>query len=347
MSARDTTQRILDTARQRHGFALAGVASLEPSAYADEFHDWLARGRQGEMGYLAKNLDLRLDPASLLAGARSAIVVGDLYATRSDNRDAPLGAGEGRIARYARGRDYHTVIKKRLHALADGLASDFPGDSFRACVDTAPVLERELAARAGLGWTAKHTLVIHPREGSYLLLGVLLTSLELEPNPKPEPDHCGTCTRCIEACPTDAITPYSVDATRCLSYLTIEHRGPIEPDAFDFAGWVYGCDVCQEVCPHNSERATGATVPSAYDARRDRFDLLEVLGWSEADRREAFTTSAMKRATLAMMKRNALILLGQGGLEGEALARVRAVAADESEPDLVRATAREVLGRSV
>lgn len=343
MTASDTTRQILDSAVSRHDFALAGIASLEPSDYSDAFRDWLARGKHGEMGYLANNLDVRLDPANLLEGAKSAVVVADLYATRADNTDEPLGAGEGRIARYARGRDYHTVIKKRLHALADGLAEEFPEASFRACVDTAPVLERELAMRAGLGWTGKHTLTIHPREGSYFLLGVLFTSLELEPNPAPETDHCGTCNRCIEACPTDAITPYSVDATRCLSYLTIEHRGPIEPDAYDFAGWIYGCDICQEVCPHNSERATGATVPPAYEPRRDRFDLLEVLGWTEENRREAFTTSAMKRATLAMMKRNALILLGQAGIEGEALERVRAVAADEAEPELVRATAREVL----
>lgn len=346
-AARDLTRSVLDACTQAHGFALAGACSVEPSAWGDAFRDWLGAGKHGSMGYLENNLETRLDPARMLDGVRSAVVVGDLYATRADREDEPLGQGEGRVARYARGRDYHRVIKKRLHALADSLGAAHEGHTFRAAVDTAPVLERELAARAGMGWTGKHTLTIHPREGSYFLLGVLLTTLELEPQTSPVADHCGTCTRCIEACPTDAITPYSVDGSRCISYLTIEHRGEIEPGLRGgIQDWLYGCDICQEVCPHNSARETGAVARADYAPARDRFDLLEVLGWDENARREAFTGSAMKRATLAMMKRNAVIVLGNQALQAPSAAvleRLRQVANDEDEPELVRDAARDAL----
>lgn len=322
---------------------------MEPSAWDEEFRAWLEAGKHGSMGYLENNLETRLDPARMLEGVRSAVVVGDLYATRADGEDEPLGNGEGRVARYARGRDYHKVIKKRLHALADSLGAAHEGHTFRAAVDTAPVLEREFAARAGMGWTGKHTLTIHPREGSYFLLGVLLTTLELEPQASPVTDHCGTCTRCIDACPTDAITPYSVDGSRCISYLTIEHRGPVEPGLRGgIQDWLYGCDICQEVCPHNSARETGATARAEYAPTRDRFDLLGVLSWDEDARRDAFTGSAMKRATLAMMKRNAVIVLGnQMRREPNAVAleRLRQVGVDESEPELVRDAARDVLSQ--
>ena len=155
-------------------------------------------------------------PRALLEGAGAAIVVADLYAARGQNADAPLDPGRGRIARYARGRDYHVTIKRRLHRLCDELRADHAGAEFRAFTDTAPVPERELAGRAGLGWIGKHTLLIDPRLGSYLLLGGVLTTLEIEPpaTQTPVADHCGTCTRCVDACPTDAITPYTVDASR-------------------------------------------------------------------------------------------------------------------------------------
>lgn len=336
------------------GFAAAGVCGVEPSAWGSEFEAWLAQGKHGSMGYLERNLAIRLDPGRLLPGARSAIMVADLYESRGAASDSKVAPGRGRIARYARGLDYHQVIKKRLHELCDALRERYPDEEFRAFVDTAPVLERELAARAGLGWTAKHTLVIHPRLGSYALLGGALTTLELE---APEEqrrveDHCGTCTRCIEACPTDAIAPYSVDASRCISYLTIERREAIAEEFYEEIGdWLFGCDICQEVCPHNSPRPEGADVGEpheAYAARRDSFDLLEVLGWSEEDRRAAFTTSALKRATLAMFKRNALIVAGNQLREREApelRARIESVAVDDAEDEMVRATARAVLDR--
>lgn len=355
------------------GFALAGVADASPGRWAREFKAWLAAGKQGSMAYLERNAEERLDPGRVLPGARSVVMVADRYATRGEapqsRADELPASPRGRIARYARGTDYHVVIKKRLHALCDALRVRFPGAAFRAFVDTAPVLERELAARAGLGWIGKHTLLIHPKQGSWMLLGGVLTTLELEPPVEQEvvADHCGTCTRCIDACPTDAITPYSVDASRCVSYLTIERRGPIDPALHEGIGdWLFGCDVCQEVCPHNGGKAAKqpatagelrgkaaheeelTRVRDEYRAERDSFDLLEVLGWTAADRSRELSGSSMKRATLDMFRRNALIVLGNElrRRPDPALAsRVRRVSEDESEPELVRRTAREVAAR--
>ena len=230
------------------------------------------------------------------------------------------------------------------------LAAQYPDDVFRVCVDTAPVLEREHAQRAGLGAIGKHTLLIEQGVGSYLLLGEIITTLDLSPTPTPaDVDPCGSCTKCIDACPTDAITPWSVDATRCISYLTIEHRTTIEKRFHEAMGdWIFGCDICQEVCPHNqpTERSSGASTNAAYAPRQNTFDLLDVVGWDEQARREAFTKSAMKRAKLGMMKRNALIAAGNvlmkadcGMLRGQ----VEALAQDESQDEIVRDTAAVVL----
>jgi epoxyqueuosine reductase len=305
------------------------------------------------MGYLGEHVDVRLDPGRILRGAKSIVMVADLYATRNDGPDRAIGVREGRIARYARGRDYHKRMKKRLHATCDVLRERYPSEEFRAFTDTAPVLERELAQRAGLGWVGKHTLLIHPVRGSYFFLGGFATTLEVagEATGARVVDHCGSCTRCIEACPTDAITPYSVDGSRCISYLTIERREPID-EAFHRAigAWLFGCDVCQEVCPHNSPRGHGRVgiADEAYEPRRDGFDLLDVLGWDEADRRAAFEGTALKRATLAMMKRNAVIVAGNKLAEGEDAdlrGRLEEIAGDESESDMVRDAAATVLAR--
>lgn len=310
------------------GFALAGVASVEATARPEALREWLHAAKHGEMAYMERNREIREEPARLLDGARCAIMVADQYAERGG--DGPYQdsgesgeAGRGRIARYARGDDYHVVMKKRLHALCDELRREHPAHEFRAFVDTAPVQERELALRAGLGWIGKHTLLIHPTRGSWLLLGGIMTTLDLEVTSDDQriTDHCGSCTRCIDACPTGCISAYSVDASRCISYLTIEHRSEIAPEFHEAIGdWVFGCDVCQEVCPHNSGRSDEVDVGRAHEAytpRRDSFDLLEVLGWTEDDRRAAFRKSSMKRANLEMMKRNAGVVLGnQGGSMG-------------------------------
>jgi epoxyqueuosine reductase len=309
-SAAERTSLILQRCREL-GFALAGIAPVGPMRHEPAMREWLAEGKHGSMAYLAEHADLKADPAQLLDGAACAIMVADLYATRNNPPEIALD-GQGRVARYARGGDYHTLMKKRLHALCDDIVGRWPDARTRAFVDTAPVHERELALAAGLGWVGKHTLLINPRVGSWMFLGGVLTTLELDASQREEPDHCGTCTRCIDACPTNAITPYSVDASRCVSYLTIERREPIPDDLQRGVGeWIFGCDVCQEVCPHNSPRSgdVGGTNP-AYAGERTSFDLLEVLAWDEDARRTAFARSAMKRAKLGMMKRNAVIAAG-------------------------------------
>ena len=329
------------------GFALAGISPAEPTRYEHELRAWLDAGKHGEMHYLARHLPQRLDPRRLVEGARSIICVADRY---HDGHAGSWGrrGSHGRIARYARGDDYHVVMKKRLHRLADELASAYPAETFRACVDTAPVLERELAQRAGLGAVGKHTLLIEPGNGSWLFLGELITTLELTPSEPCVEDPCGSCTRCIDACPTGAIAPWTVDATRCISYLTIEHRSEIDRDLHEAMGdWIFGCDICQEVCPHNqpTERSRTAGVHPAYAERHGDFDLLEVLGWDAPARRDAFERSALKRAKLAMMKRNALIVSANilaHRDEPELRRRIEAIAEDPNEDQMVRATARGI-----
>ena len=347
------TASVLDQCREL-GFALAGVCRAEPIDFGEELRQWLADGRHGEMAYLEQHLEQRLDPRTMLDGARSIICVADRY--HRGGRDPWVDPAEqrppGRVARYARGDDYHKVMKKRLHALCDALAAAHPDAQFKACVDTAPIMEREHAQRAGLGAVGKHTLLIEPGVGSYLLLGEVLATIDLPPTPSAVGrDLCASCTRCIDACPTDAITPWSVDATKCISYLTIEHRGTIDERYHEPIGdWLFGCDICQEVCPHNSptRRSKAAPVHDAYEPRRRGFDLLDVLGWSEEDRRDAFMRSSMKRAKLDMMKRNALIVAGnvlRQRDDGALRSRIESLAVDENEPPLVQQTARRVLDR--
>ncbi len=345
---RDRSTRALERARDL-GFALAGVCDARASDYSDELRAWIGAGKHGSMRWMEEHAAERLDPGVLLPGARSLLMVGDVYERRG-TPSVETPAGVGRIARYARGDDYHKVMKKRLIALADALREEHPEAQFKVFVDTAPVLEREHGARAGLGWVGKHTLLIHPVMGSYFFLGGIVTTLALEANSEPIEDHCGTCTRCIDACPTDAITPYSVDATKCVSYLTIERREAIAAELHAGIGdWIYGCDICQEVCPHNSPRSDEAgerlaEAQDAYAPRRTSFDLLEVLGWTTEDRQRAFTKSAMKRARLEMMKRNALIALTNREIEDGGDARVVEDAMSDDEP-LVRDTARQSVDR--
>lgn len=342
-------RRVLDLCAELE-FALSGVAPAAPVEHHRELIEWLDAGGHGEMTYLEEHLAQRIDPRKKLAGARSVICVADRYASPPGEKSAPV-ARTGQVARYARGDDYHRVMKDRLHVLCDTLAGEFPGHRFVACVDTAPVLEREHAQRAGIGYVGKNTMLIEPGVGSYLLLGEVLTTLPLEVAERRHGDHCGTCTRCIDDCPTDAITPWSVDATRCISYHTIELRGPIDEQFHEAIGdWIFGCDICQEVCPHNGPTPRTESAPShrAYAARNSGFDLLEVLNWGEEDRIAAFTRSAMKRAKLWMMKRNALIAAGNWLVkhrDAALLNRIAGLADDPGEHEVVRATARDVLRR--
>lgn len=315
------------------GFDLCGIAPASPSPRAEFMRQWLAAGKHGEMHYLANHLEKRLDVRAMMPGCQSVIVVAKFYAKRGStlHENAP-STGEdthGKLARYATnfpgpgrkakddgsipGRDYHTWMKKRLHHMADTLREQYTEQQWRACVDTAPVMEREHAAGAGLGWIGKHTLLIHPQRGSWMMLGCLLTTADLpttasQTQPQDlvtDEDHCGTCTRCIDACPTDAITPYSVDASRCISYLTIEHRSEIEPELADkMQGWIAGCDICQEVCPHNRPVMDDET-ENDQAGRAFRLPLDQVKQWNAEDRATALRGSALKRIKLDMWHRNA------------------------------------------
>lgn len=303
------------------GFDLAGIAPVSRSSRADYFRRWLADGRAGQMAYLSERAEERIDPAKYLPGVRSAICVAVNY--NPPQQPSPSGSSEGeplgRVARYARGVDYHGWIKDKLYALADWLRSVLPGVETVCGVDTVPVLERELSARAGVGWIGKNTMLINERIGSWLFLGEVLTTADLPPD-SPAPDRCGTCTRCIDACPTRAITaPYQLDASRCISYLTIEHAGEIDPALRPGMGdWVYGCDICQEVCPHNS-RAPVAELLELQPRVPSGLPLQRVLHWNKDDFDLAFRHTAVKRIRLPILQRNASIALKnqQGGQRAE------------------------------
>ncbi|GMV24246.1 MAG: tRNA epoxyqueuosine(34) reductase QueG [Phycisphaerae bacterium] len=333
------------------GFALAGIAPAHSPIRRAEFEAWLAAGMHGEMGYLAEHAAVRADIQRFLPGARSVVMVADQYSDRNARPSAaPPGSAAGRVARYAHGRDYHDVMKRRLHTLCDELRADYPDHQFRAFVDTAPVPERDFAAAAGLGWIGKHTLLISPRLGSWLLLGGIATTLHASDTHQPFADACGTCTRCIDACPTGAISPYRVDATRCISYLTIEHRSLVDPRLGERSdNWIFGCDVCQDVCPHNSPRPPGVDVGSAlpeYAGANHFFPLDELLGWTADARRGRLSGSAMKRASLVMLKRNAVIAIANAAraapvpVRATVLERLERLVNDADEDPLVRDQAR-------
>jgi epoxyqueuosine reductase len=318
---------IVKTYARELGFELVGIARAEGSAYGAAFRAWLAAGKEGEMAYLGRHLEERLDVRRKLPWARSVVCVGLAYWQKSVvSGQWSVASGDkvdeaqrvGKIARYAWGRDYHKVVEGKLKKLETRVRGALGGEKIeiRAYVDAGPVLERELAARAGLGWVGKNTLLIDPRHGSWFVLGELVTSLELEPD-SPIADHCGTCTRCIEACPTRAITPYSMEARVCISYLTLEHRAAI-PETLEGpmrnAGYLIGCDICQEVCPFNSEGRPWVTREADFAARppAPAVPLAEVLAWQEQEWDILTRGRAGRRAKFEMWKRNARVL---GGIE--------------------------------
>jgi epoxyqueuosine reductase len=308
------------------GFDLAGVAPAAPTARMGFLREWLDRGHAGEMAWIGRRAEERMDPRRVLPGARSALVVALVYdpgegdgSFAGPEATGPAGA---RIARYARGEDYHEPMVDRLRAVGDALeARAGVPVRHRAYVDTGPVLERELAARAGLGWIGKNTCLIHPQLGSWCFLGVLLTDLELAPD-EPEPDHCGSCRACLDACPTDAFPqPHVLDATRCIAYTTIELGGAIPEDLRAGQGdWVFGCDVCQEVCPWNT-RPRRPVPPDAAGLRarlapRNAWrapDLAWILSLDEAAWRAATRRTALRRAKWRGLQRNALVAAGNAG----------------------------------
>ncbi len=302
------------------GFDRAGVAPATPPRHGEAFRDWLDRGYAGEMAYLGRRAAERLDPRRVVEGAASMLCVASVYAAREPEPAAPA-PGVAQIARYAQGDDYHEAMLGRLRALGDALEA-MAGRAlrWRAYVDTGPVLERDAAEAAGLGWIGKNTCLIDPELGSYLFLGVLISDLALAPDGAGV-DHCGTCTACLDACPTDALrAPRVLDARRCLAYSTIELRGTIPETLRGAQGsWTFGCDICQEVCPWNRRRARG---PEPLAGLRDVFaprdawrapTLRWLLGLDEDAWRDATRQSALRRSKYRGLLRNALVAAGNSG----------------------------------
>jgi epoxyqueuosine reductase len=289
------------------GFDAVGVASLEPSAHADELDRWLAAGYAGTMTYLQRQAEKRKHPARIMPDARVAVVTLTNYFHGSpDPGAAPRGSA--RVAQYAWSTDYHSVIGRRLEQLATAIREIAPGARTRCYVDAGPVPERELAQRAGLGWIGKNMMLIHPTIGSFTFIGVIFTDSELVPDLPFQADRCGTCSRCLEACPTDAfVEPHTLDARRCISYLTIEHAGPFSDDERRLVGdWLFGCDVCQDVCPWNVTFAEPTCDPEL--AARGEIatpDLATLLAAPPEELEHRFGDTAFERPGVAGLRRNA------------------------------------------
>jgi epoxyqueuosine reductase len=286
----------------RLGFEFVGFARAEPlEKEARNLEKWLSANAHGAMKYMENHFDLRIDPRKLVPGARSVICLTFNYFTeKTQPDDAP------KLAKYAFGEDYHHVLKQKLRELLDFMRLEFGEIDGRCFVDSAPVMEREWAARAGLGWNGKNTLTIHPKRGSYFFLAEIICDLELPPD-DPLRDHCGTCTRCIDACPTEAISPagYFLDASKCISYLTIELKDEI-PSEFSgkMADWMFGCDICQEVCPWN--RFSKPHSELLFEPS-DEFLKMEKKDWEEISEEvfgRIFKKSAVKRTKFSGLKRN-------------------------------------------
>ena len=294
------------------GFDKVGIVRAEALATERvQLREWLARGYAGEMAWMERDPDKRTDPREIFPPAKSVVVVALNYYTNHRHENL---SGTGKVSRYAWGDDYHEVVGSKLKSLLKSITEEVPQAEGKVCVDIQPMMDKAWAVRAGLGWLGKHSNVITPEDGSWVFIGELLLNLELEYDTEQIEDHCGTCTLCIEACPTDAIAePYVVDSTRCLSYATIELRRPEIPEQLEtkMEGWFYGCDICQDVCPWN--RFEQPTSDSRFEPRNGivEVDLSEVLELTPETYAERFRHSAMKRAKLAGLQRNARALLEQ------------------------------------
>jgi epoxyqueuosine reductase len=298
------------------GFDTVGVADLAPLPHAEVLDRWLAEGMAGTMGYMHRQAARRRQPARILAGASYAVIVTRNYFTPDPG---PVAAA-GRVAKYARGPDYHRTLDRPLRDLADFVMSlGPPGTRARPYVDAGPVPERELAQRAGLGWIGKNTMLIDPHRGSYLFLAAVLTDLDLETDPPFLADHCGTCTRCLDACPTGAFRePRLLDATRCIAYLTIEHRGDTPPALAAASGdWIFGCDICQDVCPWNGKFAAPSDgVDLGMDGTGTWIDLDQIAALTEIEFTTRFGETPLVRPGLDGLRRNARVAAQNLAREG-------------------------------
>lgn len=308
------TRRIKEKAEEI-GFSKIGVAK---AVILDEggvrLRDWLARGFHGNMQWMEVAPEKRADPAKILPGVKSVISVALNYYCDREHPDDP---SVGKISRYAWGDDYHDIVGKKLEELLRFILETLPGSEGKAYVDTGPVMEKVWAQRAGLGWQGKHTNIITTEFGSWVFLGELLLTAELEYD-EPATDHCGSCTLCIEACPTAAIVePYVVDSNKCISYLTIEHRGEIAEELGEhFSRWLYGCDICQDVCPWNEKFSIASNV-QGFAPRESLMSikLPTIQGMSQTEFSTTFSKSAVKRTKLSGLRRNAELLLSKTTIE--------------------------------
>lgn len=319
------------------GFDLCGIARAAPPPHADFFRSWLDHGCAAEMDYLAAGADKRCDPSLVLPSVRSIISLGIRYAPAPPPPVRWREELRGRIAAYARGRDYHDVLRKRLKRFTAALRERFPMIEHRSYVDSGPILERDWAAQAGIGWFGKNTNLLHRQHGSWFFLAEVLTSIDLEPSP-PGPEHCGTCVTCLDRCPTGALLPgYRLDARRCISYWTIEHRGMLPVDIrSELDCWIFGCDVCQEVCPWNEKMR-----PPEVDAFLTPF-LPDLLALDEAGFRDRFRGSAVRRTKREGLLRNVAVVLGNSGNPAAVAPLAMSLRSDESP--VVRAHAAWALG---
>lgn len=284
------------------GFDACGIAPVAPPLQHQYYLQWIAEGRHGDMGWMERNLERRLDPRKILPRAQSIVCLGLNYYQPEPPR-------RGRIAKYALGGDYHEVLLKKLQCLCRWLKGH--GGENRPYVDTGPVLEKPIAMSAGLGWQAKSTMILHTRLGTWLFLGEILTTLEFPPD-RPQAGHCGKCTACIDVCPTEAITaPYQLDARKCIAYLTIEHKGAIPHEFRKAIGdRLFGCDICLDVCPWN--RWAVKTAEADLEARVYP-DLRDMLLWDESDFRSHFKGTPIRRLGRARWLRNVAVVLGNIG----------------------------------
>lgn len=308
-SSRDLSRRI-KAAALNLGFEKVGIVPADPLAQEHErLVEWLERGYHGEMRWMARDPELRTNPRKLFPAARSVVVVALNYYTPEKHSDNPE---TGKVSRYAWGDDYHDVVGTKLRALLAWIQSEVPEARGKVCVDIQPMMDKAWAARAGLGWIGKHTNLITTDYGSWVFIGELLLDLELEFDHKLVDDHCGSCTLCIDACPTDAITePYVVDSNKCISYATIELRDAELPPqiAEKLEGWYYGCDICQDVCPWNRFEQTTSEEQFLPREGNVNVSLVEVLELTPETYAERFRGSAMKRAKLSGLQRNGQALL--------------------------------------
>lgn len=291
------------------GFAKAGVAAPEVDAETkNRFAKWLSKSSHADMHWLAENSEKRLDPKKVMPNVRSVVSLALVYNTPHKHSN---DKSKGKISRYAWGRDYHLVIREKLEKLIAQLQAEFPGSNWKGWVDTGPTMDKYWAARSGVGWQGKHTNVLTKGLGSYFFLATLFTDLELEPD-SPARDMCGKCTRCIDACPTQAIVqPYLLDSNRCLSYWAIEYRGEKIPDEITakLNGYLFGCDICQEVCPYNKTPVFTSENDFLPYFSETELNLATVAKMNQSEFSARFAKSAVKRAKHSGLVRNAKALI--------------------------------------